>query len=183
MEGEILEVFDKARQAVALGDWIQVYELLDEGAVQAIGQNSLMWLAAQDPSLWGEFPSLLPLLRELREQAVRMSESAQKVLAAAGHERLALSLLHRDLVREQTALLKRAVKGQGASLGRIECLRRERGEGGSISSQLFQNERLENLVMEGNRARGMRIYPGGSQETLHFIRRRSGWKIQLTRPG
>lgn len=173
---EILEVFRQAQAAVAAANWQRVFELLDEPAVQAIGKNSLVWLSIQDPALWSHFPGLQPVMVELNRRAERISASARQVLAEPNLER---SLAHRDLVKQHDALLKRAVKGRAVALGNIEGLRRSRGEGGSLSSRLFQDERLEDLVVEGARASAVRVDASGFRQRVTFVRRRSGWKIQL----
>lgn len=180
---EVQEVFRRAQEAVAAADWGAVFGLLDEAAAAVIAGNSLTWLASQDPALWNQFPELLTALQELRSHFELLSASAQEVLAARPPEQLELSLRHRGLVKAQTALLKRFSKGRAASLGAIEGLRRRLGQGGALSSQLFQRERLEDVVVDGTGAVATRVHAGGSSERLHFIRARDGWKIQLLKRG
>lgn len=173
----VLAVFQAAQGAVAAGDWETLFGLLDESALQAIGGNSLLWLASQDQALWAEFPSLA--VEELRDHTFRILESAKRVRAAPMD--MGLSLAHRDLVKKQNAWLKRAVKGQAPALGRIESLRRRLGVGGSVSSQLFLNESLQDVVVQGHKAVATRVYASGSSEKLQFVRRGEEWKIHLTR--
>ena len=171
---EILAVFERAQQMVAAGDWEGVFQLLDDSTVQAVGSNSLHWLVSQSPEDWTDYPQLP--LAELRAMSERMQASAQAVLAAPGD--LALSLAHRDLVKQQSALAKKAVTGQSKALGQIESLRRRRGQGGSISSSLFLGESLKDIRVTGSQAVATRVYANGVQEPLQFKRRRDGWKIK-----
>ena len=58
-------------------------------------------------------------------------------------------------------------------------MRAARG-GGSISSRLFVDEQLENLVIEGNRAWATRRMESRRGEDVGFIQRKGVWYIKLT---
>ncbi|MFN8609822.1 MAG: hypothetical protein U0931_19945 [Vulcanimicrobiota bacterium] len=172
---EIVDLFQQAQAAVAAADWEKLFGLLDDSTLQAVGGNSLLWLASQPSTCWGDFPQLA--IAELRELGDKIVESARKVQASP--QDMQLSLAHRDLVLRHRDALHKETRGQAVSLGRIESLRRSLGQGGSISSSLFLGERLDQVKVEGNQAVARRLHPHGASQLLHFRRRRGGWRIKL----
>ena len=175
MESEILHLFERAQQAVARADWVTLFSLLEPSLVSKIGKNSLLW-ALENCAL----PELVETQAEYRAWSRTLQDSAKRILQTPMPEQMQLSLQHRDLVKRGDQLLEACLKQHSPEwVGQLEALRREAGAGGSVSSNLFAGETLEEIVCTGNRASALRRYTGGSSERIRFVRRRDGWKIGL----
>ena len=51
--------------------------------------------------------------------------------------------------------------------------------GGSVSSDIFVGETLEEVTESGNRARGVRRTERGYEDSVDFVKRKGRWLIRL----
>jgi hypothetical protein len=92
----------------------------------------------------------------------------------------------RDATTNQRDTLKRgvaAVSNLAAFLGALEGYCRRVNGGGSISTRLFQNEKLTDVHVQGSRARGTRVYGPGASDEVEFVQRKGQWYIKMTASG
>jgi hypothetical protein len=71
-----------------------------------------------------------------------------------------------------------SVKDLAAFTAGGERLKRERMGGGSVSSTLFVGDRLTDVAVEGNRAKGTRLLKGGAKEPIVFVRKKGLWYVK-----
>jgi hypothetical protein len=92
------------------------------------------------------------------------------------------SLRHRRLVKNYNKCLKDTLKSVPDLANYTAALERQmraiRG-GGSVSSRLFVNETLHNVVIDGKHAWATRQRKGGWTEDIGFVQKRQRWYIKL----
>jgi len=89
---------------------------------------------------------------------------------------------HRQIVDAYNQILKallRSTTDLAELTAALEQDMRAALGGGSVSSHLFVDEQLENLVIEGNRAWATRRMENGWEEDVGFIQRKGVWYIKL----
>jgi hypothetical protein len=183
------DVFRLAQEAMRRGDWEAFFALLSLPDLQRL---AAFGVAATTGSDGAELRALClrhdaPTadLDHVQHLALQVIESAGAILhsgAVSAEETLERSIAHRDLVRAQSAAITTCVASMRklpTFVAAVERLRRERHGGGSVSSTLFVDETLLNVVVTGDRAVGTRRRPRGADEPIAFVRRRGRWQIVL----
>lgn len=181
-------VFARAQRAMAAGDWDAFFACLDTADLRRLA-SMVITLACDGEAFsavcrdHGVSARSLDGIRRARAAIVA---SAASVLDPAPHaspaERAADSLRHRDLVTALDARLANAlgeVSDLPAFVAASERFRRATSGGGSVSSSLFLDEQLVDLVVSGRRARAVRRRPVGADDPIAFVLRRNGWRIRL----
>jgi hypothetical protein len=188
-------VFADAGAAMERGDWKSFFACMDGSDLARIASNSVKGLLGrEDPgflALCSQYSFPAEALDKLRDLAQEMTRSSQEffesqrsvadpnaaMVAMAEHSRR-----QRDKVNEYDGTLKRALKSvpdlPGLTAG-LERRMREVVGGGSVACDLFVNETLEDIVIEGTKAWAVRVMDGGYTEDVGFVQRRGGWYIQL----
>ena len=176
-------VFARAQTAVEAGEWTALFECLDAADLKRIAQNSLTaLLGSSGPELrrlCAEHGYGTDRIDELNEIGSRIAESARLVQTdPLSYDPNA----HRELVKEHAKCLKDGfgsvadLPGFAASLER--AMRSAIG-GGSVSSQLFVGESLQDLVVEERRAWATRYQSGVEVDDIGFVQKRGKWFIKL----
>lgn len=180
------EVFLTARQAMVRGDWEAFFRCLTRARLQAIA-SMVIPMVGDDPS--GRFADLchahgIPddLLAAVREAGTAIVASAQRARVAdvSTEQMLAESQRHHELVtahKRATKACVQAIADPAAFVAASERYRRETSGGGSISSQMFVDETLTDVVVTGTKATGVRRFPRGQTEGLAFALERGEWRI------
>jgi hypothetical protein len=183
------DVFRRAQEAMRHGDWDGFFALLSPPDLQRL---AAIGVAATTGSDGAEFRELclrhdasaadLDHVQHLARQVIDSAEAILHSGNVTAEETLERSIAHRDLVRAQSAAITACVASMHrlpAFVASIERLRRERDGGGSVSSTMFVDETLLNVVVTGDRAKGTRRRPRGADEPVAFVRRRGTWQIVL----
>lgn len=178
--------FDSAQQAVAAQDWTSLFRCLDRNDLIKICSNSIRAVAeAADPAVDAMIEeSGFPVI-EMRQLDQEMMESGMRLMQEArdgAPTDMQASLKHNKLVKRAEKFLDsnlRKVKKLPEFAGAVETQRRASTGGGSVSSGLFQNEFLDELLVKDNRAFGTRVTESGFVETVEFVRKRNRWLIRL----
>ena len=180
------EVFLTAQQAMIRGDWEAFFACLTRSRLQGIAMMVIP-MVGDDPA--GRFADLCrahgihdDLLDAARDAGAAIVASAQRVRAAdvPTEQMLAESQRHRELVTAHTKATKACVQtiaDLAAFVAASERYRRETSGGGSISSQMFVDETLTDVVITGSKASGVRRFPRGQTEGLAFALERGEWRI------
>ena len=137
----------------------------------------------------GDWPVVVRQLRKqdvlrLLENSVSLSWSrfANTPELAAIHARYRFTMPSMEdmrTYRERSKEAIKAVKDPVGLLGELESKLRANGGGGSLSSSLFVDEELKDVVVEGSKARGVRVFQDGQTQPLAFVKERGGWRIAL----
>lgn len=161
------DAFEQAQRAMRQGDWEAFFRVLDPRDIRRILNNALKLCLTAHDGVRGEFAAIC------ERHAVPVAELAslwQSWSNTAGP--------HPNHEKTLKATIKRAsdIAGLAAALER-HC-RATRG-GGSVSSSLFLDETLRDLVVEEDKAWAFRQFPGDWLEPVEFARDRDGWKVRL----
>ncbi|MCX6520335.1 MAG: hypothetical protein NTZ21_06705 [Actinobacteria bacterium] len=180
------EVFHTAQQAMVRGDWEVFFRCLTRARLQAIA-TMVIPMVGDDPA--GRFADLCRThgvsddrLDAVRDAGAAVVVSAQRARAAdvPTEQMLAESQRHRELVTAHTRATKvcvQAIADLAAFVAASERYRRETSGGGSISSHMFVDETLTDVVITGTKASGVRNFPRGQSEGLAFALERGEWRI------
>ena len=181
------ETFAEARAAMARGDWEGVFACLDADNLRRIGENSIgRFLAGGERSadafvaLCGEHGVPRDTVATLRSALQRMAESGRATVANMSDAAAMMqhSRQHQAHVSAYRTALKDTLKAAPDLPRFIAALERALG-GGSVSSRLFIDEVVENVRIDGTKARGVRRGPNGFQEDVGFVRKKGVWFIRL----
>lgn len=189
--------FAEAQAAVTRQDWVTLFACIDRVDLIRIASNGINHLvnhgspAAQCLSgLGAEHGLTAAVLADLQQRAAAILTSAQACLSANSDASLAAALeqsqRHKAVVDHYQAGLAavlRAVPDLARFTAALEqALRAETGRG-SVSTDLFADETLEAVSIDGNRAHGLRRRANAeTSEPIEFVKRRSGWLIRLRPP-
>jgi hypothetical protein len=191
-------VFREAQVAIKQGDWETFFSCLDRNDLLRIAENSFNFLFNRA----GEtLPALVALCNEhsfpietveaLRIRASEITESAKSRLniggatsdsATDGESQRQNSRRHRELVLNYNKCLKdglKSVPDLAAYTAALERQMRGVAGGGSISSRLFADETLHDVVVDGKRAWATRRGKGDWTEDIGFVQKRAIWYIKL----
>lgn len=172
-------VFEEARAAVARADWTTFFSCLDDADVLSLTKNSGLLALKEAQELAAQFGITLEDLFPRREA---LAKAAEAVLSGADSDRLSRSLSVRDLAKQLEAELElklRAVRDLPGFAGAIETAKRAQLGGGTVSSRMFQDEELRHVVVDGNKARGERVFASGSSQAVGFVKKSGSWRIKL----
>ncbi len=144
---------------------------------------------AADAVRQGDWPAVVRLLRKqdvlrLLDNSVALSWArfANTPELAAIHARYGFTMPSMDdmrTYRERSKAAIKAVKDPVGLLGELESKLRAQGGGGSLSSSHFVDEELKDVVVDGSKARGMRVFADGTTQPISFVKERGGWRIAL----
>ena len=172
------------------GDWETFFACLDRAELLVIARNSVARLASipQDAgspvgALFGRYGFPLDAL-QARGRDILDSARGMQSTASPANMREA-SLRHQQLVRSYKETLEaglKAVPDLAAFTAGLERAVRSDGGGGSVSTRLLVGERLANVVVDGQRARGTRQLQAGGSEPIAFVRKKGEWYIRLPKP-
>ena len=180
------EVFRTAQQAMVRGDWEAFFRCLTRARLQAIA-TMVIPMVGDDPA--GRFADLCRThgvpddrLDAVRDAGTAIVTSAQRAPAAdvSTEQMLAESQRHHELVtvhKRATKACVQAIADPAAFVAASERYRRETSGGGSVSSQMFVDETLTDVVVTGTKASGVRRFPRGQTEGLAFALERGEWRI------
>jgi hypothetical protein len=181
------EAFLAAQQAMIHGDW--------EGFFRRLTRRRLVEIAVMVIPMVGDDPAgtfsdlcrrhgipadLLADVRDLGDEIVRSAERFRGDDGRSPAEMVADSDRHRLLVKEHARAAKAcvdAITDVAAFVAASERHRRETSGGGSISSRMFVDETLTEIVVTGRKATGVRTFPHGRSEGLAFVFERGEWRI------
>lgn len=181
--------FAAAQSAMAVGDWDAFFACV---APKSLEQLAAMVLPLASADATGAFAALcrehgvpIDVLDEVRAAGAAVATSAAASTwdpAAPTAEMLDHSLRHRDLVRADAATRLAAARRLPDPAGFVaatERFRRSTGGGGSVSSRLFVDETLTDVVVSGSAATGVRQLGAGAIERVSFVRRRGQWHVAI----
>lgn len=179
-------VFESAQQAVAQQDWSSLFHCIDRNDLIRICANSVRALAdAADPETIQLIEERGFPVSEMRALDQEMMESGLRLMQDAKNGApidMQASLEHNRLVKRGEKFLdsnlRRVKQLPGFTALLEERMRRVVG-GGSISSTLFQDEVLDDLLVRDKRAFGTRVTANGFVETVEFVCKRNRWLIKL----
>jgi len=198
------EVFAEAQAAMERGDRAGCFVLLHADDLIRIATHALRALLPQEGEAAARLEALcaghglpdgtLAAARERWRQLLALAEEVRRLPPTEAAEasrrrarrprRAAAARPPRRLRDEGAALdagLKRALKRAkelGLLTAALEEAMRACCGGGAITSSLFVGERLEELVVEGDKAWARRRQ-GQWDEAVGFVRGRGGWLIKL----
>ena len=174
-------VFATAQSAIARADWETFFACLDQPDLLRIAKNGVGVLVATPPDAATRalcavhgFP-----LDDVYNRGQRIAESSQAMRRASSRE---LSLQHKALVDAYTDAIEAGLRGLADLAGftaALERRMRSAGGSGSVSSRLFADETLADVVVEGGNARGKRRSPAGAIDEIAFVQRKDDWRIRL----
>jgi hypothetical protein len=181
-------VFAFAQQSMISGDWESFFRCLDVADLRRIAAMvvPLACTPGEDEfaALCVDHGATEDAIARVQAVHAEIAVSATAVLdpALAPADRGAVSLRHRDLVKSHDALVAEVVRGivdLPAFVAASERFRRRNGGGGSVSSQMFVDERLVDVVVSGKQAQGLRRRTVGGDDPIGFVLGRNGWRIRL----
>ncbi len=182
------EVFAEAQAAMERGDRAGCFVLLHADDLIRIATHALRALLPQEGEAAARLEALcaghgLPdgTLAAARERWRQLLALAEEVRRLPPTEAAEASRRLRDEGAALDAGLKRALKRAkelGLLTAALEEAMRACCGGGAITSSLFVGERLEELVVEGDKAWARRRQ-GQWDEAVGFVRGRGGWLIKL----
>jgi len=169
--------FEHARAAMARGDLLEVFNCLDVKDLKRISENAVNLSLGM---LIDDAPA------EIRGLCVEHGFPLDEVLAARRRimqtPGMDATMNHRDTMKRALA----SVSNLPAFLAGLEGHSRRVSGAGSISTRLFQNEKLTDMRIEGSRAWATRVFGPGSNDDVEFVRTKGHWYIRLIsrrRPG
>ncbi len=180
------EVFLTAQQAMVHGDWETFFRCLTRSRLRGIAMMVIPMVGDDAADGFTDLCRAYGMSDDLLA-AVKMAGAA--VIASAQRSRgtavppelmLADSYRHRELVAAHTKTIGACVKtivDLAAFVAASERYRRDRSGGGSVSSQMFLDETLTDVVITGAKAVGVRRFPRGHSEGLAFALERGEWRI------
>ncbi len=191
-------VFREAQEAIKQGDWETFFSCLDRNDLLKIAENSFNFLFNRSGettpalvALCSEHSFPIETVEALRIRARKITESAKSRLNIGGatsgsatdiENQRQNSLRHRALVLDYNKCLKDALKSVpnlAAYTAALERQMRAIAGGGSVSSRLFVDETLHDVVVDGKRAWATRRGKGDWAEDIGFVQKRAIWYIKL----
>ena len=192
------DVFRSAQDAMARGDYEAFFQCIDRHDLTRIIDNSMkLFLNLRTGPQMDEFKALctrhgiLPeQIDHIVQQGERIMESAHAMTTVGDFRTLTpdqaqafmeRSGRHRDLVREYDVLLRSALKSAGdlaLLTAGLERMQRARSASGSVSTRLFIDETLKDVVVTGKAAWAQRAGKGWSEDVA-FVQRGKRWYIRL----
>jgi hypothetical protein len=183
-------VFALAQNAMAVGDWESFFPCLDAADLRRIAAMVLPLACATDShrfaAICRDHGVTEERLQDIRTAQIEISESAAAIIdpftPSSPDDGSRASLNHRDLVRAHDAAVVAAVREVADLAGFVaasERFRRETSGGGSVSSSLFLDEKIVDIVVSGRSARATRRRRVGGDDPVAFVLRRDGWRIRL----
>jgi hypothetical protein len=183
-----IAVFGRAQRALAAGDWDAFFACLDAADLRRLAAMVLPIACDSEPfsAICREHGVSARRIDRIGGAGAAIVASAASIVDpapdASPADRAADSLRHRDLVKALDACLADAV-GEVADLAAFvaasERFRRATSGGGSVSSSLFLDEQLVDLVVSDRQARAVRRRRTGGDDPIGFVLRRHGWRIRL----
>ncbi len=183
-------VFALAQNAIARGDWESFFPCLDMADLRRIAAMVMPLACATDSDRLAEVCRDHGVtdghLERIRAAQIEIAASAAAIVdppaPSSPDHRADASLRHRDLVRSHDAVVADAVREVTDLAGFVaasERFRRETSGGGSVSSSLFLDEEIVDVVVSGRNARATRRRSVGGDDPVAFVLRRDGWRIRL----
>ena len=155
---------------MARGDLLEVFNCLDVKDLKRISENAVNLSLGV---LIDEAPA------EIRGVCTEHGFPLDEVLAARRRimqtPGVDATMNHRDTMKRALA----SVSNLPAFLAGLETYSRRVSGAGSISTRLFQNEKLTDVHIEGSRAWGTRVFGPGSSDDVEFVRTKGQWCIRL----
>ena len=185
------DTFAEAQAAVASGDWEGFFGCLERRSLLTMARNALALALEggvehmpEHPALEGAFHGADPWATRWLSRQQEILESAQNLMKTTSTEPAMMeeSLRHRDLVQADEAETKAALEAVEDLPGLLSALERHTRRtlgGGSVSSEIFVGETLEEVTETGNRARGVRRTERGYEDRVDFVKRKGRWFIRL----
>lgn len=181
--------FSSAQQAMNAGDWDGFFACVDTASLQRLAVMVIALVADSQHEAFASSCRELGLPDEALGD-VRRSLDAVSASAAASRwdpsaptpEMVEHSNRHQDLVKAAAATRLAAVKqipDLAAFVAASERYRRAVSGGGSVSSTLFVDETLTDVVVDGSKATGVRTMVRGHTERVRFVRRRGQWCVSI----
>lgn len=186
-----VEVFTNAREAMERGDWTAFFACLDRDSLVRIAENSFKGLINQDTvglqALCAEFSFPLDVIDRLRGVERTMARLAEEIVkmtlsAALPPNAGEIMLGHRQSLGEYEKILTHALKSVPdlpAFTAALERRMRAVVGGGSISSEMFVGEVLEDVIVEGKKAWGTRRMSESWTEDVGFVEKGGAWYIKI----
>jgi len=185
------EAFAEASAAMARGDWPAFFACIDRKSLLRIAENGINRFLAGGPAASATFAALCDAqgvaagrATALQALGARIVASGQAMRAGARTDPAAMvqnSLQHQKLVTEYRDGVK-ALAGEAPNLAAfvaaLETALRAESGGGSVSSRLFLDETLGEVVVTGNKARATRRMASGATEDVSFAREKGQWVIK-----
>lgn len=164
---------------MASEDYEAFFDLMDRKLLVELTHHALGVLRDEpaEPGSWLELVDV----GAIRASFAAVEASAKRYQENRSRE---ASLAHRDVVKAHTAELKRLARESPdlvALIARIERHRRRTSNGGTVSSTMFRDERLEALVVDGKKATAFRRASEGRIGPIRFVKKRDGWRIAAIR--
>jgi hypothetical protein len=184
-------VFTDARAAMERGDWNAFFACLDRDSLVRIAENSFKGLINRDTAglqaLCAEFSfpaDAIDRLRSVERTMARLAEEIVKMRFSAAMPVNAAEIMlgHRQSVGEYEKILTRALKSVPdlpAFTAALERRMRAVVGGGSISSEMFVGETLEDVVVEGRNAWATRRMGESWTEDVGFVEKGGAWYIKI----
>lgn len=177
--------FSSAGAAMVAGDWDGVFACVATASLQGIASMVMALVPGDDAfvALCREHGIPADALADVRRAADAVTASAVAHPPSGSVPNdvlLEYSARHRELVKADVAARRAAVKqipDLAAFVAASERHRRATGGGGSVSSTLFVDELLSDVVVDGRSATATRRHAGGHTERLRFVRQRDGWRV------
>jgi hypothetical protein len=190
MSRETVEgTFAAAQSAIEQGDWETFFACLDNRSLLKIAKNSLQGILNSDTSqaILNEYGVAIASIQPLRAKVQSLAASAAVVVATTDPAlRMQQSLHHKQLVDEYDQSLEDLLKAVADLPGFTAALERAMRAlvgGGSVASDMFMGESLQDISIEGKTAWGVRRTSRGDCQDLKFVQRRGRWYIQLLARG
>lgn len=161
------EAFEQAQQAMLGGDWQAFFRILDPRDVRRILNNAFKLCLTTHHGADDRFTAIC------ERHSVPVAELAR--LWRSWSNTVEPNPSHEKTLK---ALIKRVSDIAGLAAELESHSRAIRG-GGSVSSSLFLDETLRDLIVEEGKAWAFRQFPRGWSEPVEFVRDHDGWKVRL----
>ncbi len=183
------EVFHTAQLAMVRGDWEAFFPCLAKKALERIAAMVMPMVGDDRAGRFADLCHRQGVPHHLLDAVLRAGDdvrvSAERYVPAdpmPPAEMSAWSSRHRDLVKAHDAACAACIKAipdLAGFVAAVERLRRDTSGGGSISSTMFVDETLTDVVVSGNKGTGVRVFARGSSDPVAFVRERGEWRIQI----
>jgi hypothetical protein len=154
------QAFEHAQHAMRHGDWETFFRALDPRDVNRILKNALsigLRRGATD-----EYSAICARHNVTGDELARLWTAGD----TAGYQKALQKAIRR--ATDSTELAAALERYSRATIG-----------GGSVASDMFLDETLRDLVVEGDHAWALRQFASGGSEPVEFARIGGDWKIQL----
>ena len=169
--------FDHAQAAMRRGDLLDVLTCLDVSDLKRIAANAIA--LALGTHVDDAAQEVRRICDEHHFPIENLLSARRRVLQSPGME---ATMNQRDTMKHGLA----AVSNLPEFLAALEGYARRVNGSGSLSTQLFQNETLTDVEVDGSRAWGTRLHGRESSDVVEFVRRKGQWYVKLIahrRPG